>query len=130
MLNTGGNVVLMSEENKELITITKDDAFQKKVTAKVLDTSEDMFLFKCSDCGNIHFRHAGYIESLIPFIKADREKSVCRDSLCVMICTKCKNCFVWYNEQMHDVTKLIDLEAWEKTERELHEALGPGGINC
>jgi len=64
---------------------------------------------------------------LLPFVRADKTKSVQTDSFDVKVCTHCRRCFIWYNEQMHDVTGLIDLGAWEKAERELHNATGPGG---
>jgi hypothetical protein len=28
---------------------------------------------------------------------------------------------------MRDITKLIDLKAWEKAEKDLHTSTGPGG---
>ena len=44
-----------------------------------------------------------------------------------MVCVKCRKSFIWYNEQMYEVTDIIDIEAWAKAERELNEATGPGG---
>ena len=105
--------------------ITSD--FEKAITPKVVEKPDDMFLFQCSKCGNVHFRHAGYVEMLLPFIRADKEKKVSKDSYGVHVCTKCRQCFVWYNERMRDITKLIDLKAWEKAEVDLHRATGPGG---
>lgn len=101
--------------------------FQKAVTPEKVSDPEQMFLFKCPECGNVHFRHAGYVETLMPFIRADRQKTVSCESFGVRVCTKCRHCYVWYNEQMRDVTDLIDLNAWEKTEKEMQKATGPGG---
>ena len=103
------------------------NAFVKAITPEVMDTTDDMFLFKCSECGNVHFRHAGYVEMLLPYIRSDKEKKVDKTSYGVHVCTKCRQCFVWYNDRMRDVTKLIDLEAWQKAEADLHRATGPGG---
>lgn len=113
----------------KMTTMANDmkDEFEKAITPEVIDRPGDMFLFQCSKCKNVHFRHAGYVEMLMPFIRADKEKKVSKDSYSVHVCTKCKRCYVWYNEQMRDVTKLIDLKAWEKIEKELHLATGPGG---
>jgi hypothetical protein len=63
----------------------------------------------------------------MPFVLADKQKKVAEDSYNVKVCTKCKKCYIWYSEQMYDVTKLIDLKAWEKVEKEMHVATGPGG---
>lgn len=101
--------------------------FSKFVTPKPVTNSEDLFLFKCSKCGNVHFRHAGYVEMLVPFIRADKQERVDASSSQVKVCTKCKSAFLWYNEQMYDVSSLIDVEAWAKTEREMQQATGPGG---
>jgi len=45
----------------------------------------------------------------------------------VMVCVKCKHSYIWVSEQMYDVTEHVDLNAWEKTEKEAHKATGPGG---
>lgn len=116
----------MSKKKNELVSMTQDD-FTKAVTPK--PPTDEMFFFKCPECGNLHFRHAGYMETLMPFIRASGEKKVCAESYQVKVCTKCKKCFIWYCEQMYDVTDKIDLKAWTKTEKEMQEATGPGG-NC
>jgi len=98
----------------------------KTEAVKEVKSAEDLFLFKCT-CGNIHFRHAGYVEMLMPYIQADKEKKVTKDSYAVHVCTTCKKCYIWHHPDMYDLTPLIDLKAWEKTEKELHDATGPGG---
>jgi len=102
-----------------------NEGFVDKVTPKT--PNDDIFFFKCKKCGGSHFRHAGYMESMAPFIRPGNEKRVSVVSEPVKICVKCKSAFVWINEQMYDVTDQIDLEAWEKTEQEAHKATGPGG---
>lgn len=102
-----------------------NEGFAEKVTPK--KPTEDIFFFKCKGCGASHFRHAGYMEVMVPFIRPGNEKRVSVDSLQVKVCVKCKTSFVWINEQMYDVTDQIDLAAWEKTEKEAHKATGPGG---
>jgi len=111
------------EEGKE---VSIPNCFKDKVKPKKI-TAEELFLFRCPECGNVHFRHAGYLESVMPYLKADKTQHITTDSLCVNVCTKCKHCYVWYSDQMYDVTDMIDLKAWEKTEKELHKATGPGG---
>ena len=118
-----------------------NDAFQESVRPRIVKDARNLYLFECpadidlngkrpgtnSVCGNLHFRHAGYLEGLMPFIRPDKAKRVDKSSYQVMVCTKCRACYIWLNEQMYDVTALIDLEAWVKAERELHAATGPGG---
>jgi predicted nucleic-acid-binding Zn-ribbon protein len=111
----------------EMISLSKGE-FEEKITPKQL-TPEDLFMFRCSSCGNVHFRHAGYIETMLPYIQVDKEKKVQHDSYCVYVCTVCKKCYIYVNSQVYDVTHLIDLNAWEKTEKEMHKMTGPGG-NC
>lgn len=116
----------MGENNEESIVSMSQNEFAKKVTPVKVENPDELFFFQCS-CGNVHMRHAGYVEVLIPFMKADKSKNVENDSLQVMICTKCKKAYVWHNQQMYDVTSLVDLNAWEKTEKEAYKATGPGG---
>lgn len=110
---------------KSLSNLLRDE-FNDKATPKSLP--ETMFLFKCT-CGNVHFRHAGYIEAIMPYIQADQEKKVQSDSLSVKVCTSCRKCYVWHHPQWYDVTDKIDIAAWEKTEREMQKCTGPRG-NC
>jgi hypothetical protein len=105
----------------------ENEGYVERVTPKTPD--ENIFFFKCSECSGSHFRHAGYVEILLPFLRAGGEKRVGLDSLPVKICVSCKHSYVWINEQMYDVSDQIDVEAWEKTERELQKMTGPGG-NC
>lgn len=117
----------MADKNDVLISLNQDD-FTKKVTPKPVSSPKDMFLFCCPDpCGNVHLRHAGYVQMLLPLVQADGQKRVAQDSYSVQVCTKCKKCFVWYDGQVYDITELIDLKAWEKTEKAMHAATGPGG---
>jgi hypothetical protein len=101
--------------------------FSEKAKAKVVEKADELYLFRCPECKNVHFRHAGYLEMLLPFIRADKKEGVDAQSYSVKICTNCRHSYIWYNEQMYDVTKLIDVEAWARTERELQLATGPGG---
>jgi len=102
-----------------------NEGFVERVTPKKPD--ESIFLFKCKNCGKTHFRHAGYVMTMLPFMRSGGEKRVNLEEMRVMVCVSCKNCFVWINEQMYDITDQIDLQAWEKTEKEAHKATGPGG---
>lgn len=113
------------ESSKAIEPIHPDrEGFAERVTPKPPD--DNVHFFKCK-CGGIHFRHAGYIKSLLPFMRAGGEKRVNVEQLCVQVCVKCRKSYVWLNEQMYEVTNQVDLNAWEKSERELHRATGPGG---
>ena len=101
------------------------DGFREKCTPKKPD--EGLFFFKCAGCGGIHYRHAGYVEVFIPFLKAGGAKEMVKDQRHVMVCVGCRRSYVWAGEQMYEVTDRIDLNAWEKSEVELHKATGPGG---
>jgi hypothetical protein len=118
----------MKDKNteKDLIHPEKE-GFAERVTPK--KPEESIFFFKCEkeNCGGIHFRHAGYVEIMLPFMRPGNEKRIGFDSLQVKVCVKCKAAYVWINEQMYDVTDQIDLKAWEKTETEMQKATGPGG---
>ena len=109
---------------KDLISVQESE-FSEMTKAKKFEDDE-MFFFKC-ECGNIHMRHAGYIETLVPFIKANKQKEVNKTSYQVHVCTKCRKSYIWYDSQMYDVSDKIDIKAWQKAEVELNEATGPGG---
>ena len=100
------------------------DGFREKSTPKKPD--DGLFFFKC-ECGGIHYRHAGYVEVFIPFLKAGGSKELVKDQRHVMVCVKCRRSYIWAGEQMYEVTDQIDLAAWEKTEVEMQKATGPGG---
>lgn len=98
--------------------------FKERVTPA---STEALAMLKCPDCGGVHFRHAGYINLMLPFMRSGGEKRVDLHEVRVMICVSCKRSHVWANEQLYDVTEHVDLTAWVKTEREAHRATGPGG---
>jgi len=85
-------------------------------------------ILKCPECDGIHFRHAGYIETVLPHVEAGGGARIINQSHQVKVCVKCKHSYVAIGEEhMYDITNEIDLEAWEKTEKELQKATGPGG---
>lgn len=101
-----------------------NEGFREKVTPKPMD--DGMFLFACT-CGKCHFRHAGYVKLMLPYLKPGGGKRVSVENYQVMVCVACRKSFVWADEQMWDVTEKVDLKAWEKFEKVAHEATGPGG---
>lgn len=105
------------------------NAFEKKITPKPIQKADELFLFRCPGCGGVHMRHAGHVSIMLPYVKGNREKNIANDEMRVQICVKCKKSYVWYDHQMYDISELIDVQAWEKAEEELHAATGPGG-NC
>jgi len=110
---------LVKEDNGGLKV--NNEKFLVKLTA-----TEDILMFNC-ECGNVHFRHAGYVEVLVPWVNSSKVGKVGKDSLQVMVCTRCRKAYVYLNDKMYDVTDHIDLKAWEKTEKEMQSATGPGG---
>src|SRR5690242_4641271 len=114
------------DKEKDLVH-PDNEGFVERVTPR--EIPENVFLFKCTKCEGAHFRHAGYVEVMIPFMRAGGEKRVGMESVAVKVCVACLSCFAWINEQMYDVSDQIDIEAWIKAEQELHRATGPGG-NC
>lgn len=113
-------------ETESSLPAVRQKPFDSAVTPKVLTTTDELFMFKYA-CGNTHMRHAGYIELVIPFMRPDKQAKVEQFSRQVNVCTRCKKCYIWNDNQMYDVTALIDLEAWTATEEKLHKATGPGG---
>lgn len=119
---------MQEEQSKEVAKAGKDfpsDSPQEKFTRQLEDA--DIFVIKCPKCSGVHFRHAGYIEASIPFVSPKSGESLAVDSLPVKICVSCKSAHVIHQDKIIDVTKHIDLNAWEKTEKEAHKATGPGG---
>ena len=113
-----------SENTSNELVHPANEGFKERVSPK--KTDDTIFFFKCK-CGGHHFRHAGYMEVMLPFMRAGGEKRVGMDQTAVKVCVACRKCYIWLNEQMYEVTDKIDLNAWERAERELHKATGPGG---
>ena len=85
-------------------------------------------ILKCPECKGIHFRHAGYIETVLPHIEAGGAVRIINQSHQVKVCVKCRHSYVSIGEEhMYDITNDIDLKAWEKAEKELNNSTGPGG---
>lgn len=101
------------------------DGFRERITPKEIDDKK-LFLFACK-CGGQHFRHAGYVRVMMPFIEAGEGKRMTCEPYQVMVCVACRTPTTWVNGQMYDLSKRVDLTAWEKAEKELQKATGPGG---
>ena len=121
------------EENVDVSEIGAVEVFKTKSLVQKLENLDDMFIFVCPGkyrrkmCGNSHFRHAGYMQFLVPWMKPSGERKISNDSVQVMVCTRCKSAYVYMNDVFYDVTDKIDLKAWEKSEKQLQKATGPGG---
>ena len=115
------------EEGNDIPTVT--NVLAKTVKDYVAPIEEcQALILKCPKCDNIHFRHAGYVETVLPYVEAGGQSRVVNESHAVKVCTKCKHSYVSIGqEHMYDITSKIDLEAWEKAEKELHKATGHGG---
>lgn len=117
------------DTNKESgVTKTKSlpEGLQQKDFSKKLENA-DVFIIQCPACGKPHFRHAGYMEVMTPFVDAKNGAMLSVDSKPVKICVSCKAAHIMVDGQIIDVTEQIDLKAWAKTEVEAQEATGPGG---
>lgn len=131
----------MSEEKKDKLTIIKDGTERKQMSGEISDymattkDDADLLLYECQKikengkkCGNIHFRHAGYVEVITPWLKAgSKDSKISTHSMQVLVCTKCKTCWILTGDKAIDVTDKIDLKAWKKAEKKLQKATGPGG---
>lgn len=96
---------------------------------KELESKDDLNFLRCSDpaCDGIHFRHAGYIELCLPYVKPNGQSANANHSYAVKVCINCKKCYIFHEDHFYDITKHIDLNAWEKLEEKAHKMTGPGG---
>lgn len=96
---------------------------------KIGPPPDTFFMLECPGCKGVHFRHAGYVSQLVPIIEAGRGPMLPDQQHAVNVCVACKRCFVRDRvaAKTYDITDRIDLQAWDKTEREMHKATGPGG---
>ena len=90
------------------------------------DLSECDSIFLTCKCGKKHFRHTGYLETIVPFVSGDGGK-ICSDTHPVKTCCSCRKSYVAIGSKVYDVTKEVDMKAWEKFEKEAHKSTGPGG---
>lgn len=121
----------MPDENTEVTNVGGTGAelpehFRQETFTKKLD-EHPVFLLKCPGCGKVHFRHAGYVEILIPHVSAKEGNKVADHAEPVKVCVNCKHAIIFHDGKVIDVTDQIDLKAWTKTEEEAYEATGPGG---
>lgn len=106
----------------------RETSIRQTRQAQMLRSEENgVLFFKCKRCGGLHFRHAGYVHSLVPFMLSGGDKRIDADPKQVMICVKCRAAFVWLNSQAYDMTDQIELEAWHWLEEDALRATGPGG---
>jgi hypothetical protein len=99
--------------------------YQQSEFVEKADVNE-LQLLKCPSCGNMHFRHAGYMLASMPYVDK-QEAKIAVDNVQVMLCIKCKHSYIHRDGKLQDVTEHIDVKGWEKTEKEAHKQTGPGG---
>jgi hypothetical protein len=119
--STAKKAPIKTESAKELLA----DLVQM-CAVKTLEDA-DAYFFRCPSCKGLHFRHAGYLQTLFPYASPKEGMGVASDSKHVMVCVKCKSSYVAMDGKIINVTKHIDLEAWEEFEVEAERATGPGG---
>lgn len=115
------------------LQITQDlGAYNQSEMIKTADPHE-LQLLKCPTCGGVHFRHAGYMIALLPFVEKQEAKAG-GSQVPVYVCVKDRTSFIHWDSKIQIVSDFIDLEAWEKFEKEASKAVGPGQIggygNC
>ncbi len=111
---------------KQVVKDNLPKGLQQKDFSRKLEDA-DIFIIKCPKCGRVHFRHAGYLEVMTPYVDANLGKMLSVDSKPVKICVSCKTAHVIVDGKVIDMTEQIDLGAWERTEVEAHKSTGPGG---
>ena len=118
----------MEDQPIKDLTLKAESTFDQKDLVKPLDNTDSILLLKCPKCGHTHFRHAGYMITVTPYleIKTQSVNNVSTNNP-VHICIKCKTAILAVEGKIHDVTDHVDFEAWNKTEKIAHETTGPGG---
>lgn len=118
----------LKKKEKHDIVLVEGGMKQSDIIEALNDTNR-LFLFKCPNCGGVHFRHAGYVETQIPFIDPKEGPKVSVESLQVKICLgqKCDKSYIYREGKFWDISEHIDQKAWAKKEEVAHEATGPGG---
>ncbi len=116
----------MAKEKKQIAKLGEKFK-QSEFIQTLTEEGSELFLLKCTSCGGTHFRHAGYMHVLIPFVSPKEGPKVADDARQVQVCVNCKTCYIIHDGKIYDVTKNVDLQAWEKTEKEAFKATGPGG---
>jgi len=121
------------DKKKEIQKLESQDAMTEIMVDVANDATttpieECPAIFLMCECGKAHFRHTGYIETIVPYIGDDGNKTV-GESHMVKTCCSCRKSYVSIGPKTYDVTDKIDIKAWEKFEKEAHKATGPGG-NC
>ena len=119
---------------KKVAKVSVKEVDASKMVKKVKNADKELLLFRCTTkskvlkkiCGNLHFRHAGYVEVIVQIMEPNKQGSIRTHSLEVKVCTKCRTSYVTYDGIFYQLSE-IDLDAWEKLEKELHKATGPGG---
>ena len=115
----------MEEDTKLDPVHPKAEGFVECVTHKTPPPA--MHFMTCPKCKGVHYRHAGYVNIMLPYLKSGGDKRVSLEEQRVLICVACHASFIWTNEQAYCMDEHIDVKAWEKSEKVVHEATGPGG---
>ena len=108
--------------------VTKDEMgvqLSQKNLVELADT-EKLQLLRCPICGGMHFRHAGYMLPLLPFLEKGESK-VQVNQAPVYICINCKAGIIHVDGKIHDVSGFVDMSKWEQTEKLAYKMTGPGG---
>lgn len=118
----------MEQDSSKESTESQDlERFKQSEFIKPLENTDSMFLLKCPKCGGVHFRHAGYVHTMIPYVDPKQGPLVAAEPKPVQVCVNCKTSVFYAENRFHDISSHIDLQAWDKTEKEAHKATGPGG---
>ncbi len=125
-----GKVEEESEQETALAKVNLDPSLglagmhQSDVTVEFNPAESQVMTCKC---GKIHFRHTGNICTMSPIKLPSIPTMSETSSHMVQTCVSCRRSYVFIGGQIQEVTKHIDLQAWEKFEKKAHKATGPGG---
>lgn len=112
------------ESNQVQFTKPVGDKFMTHEFVEEADTDK-LQLMGCPSCGHMHFRHAGYVLPLTPYVEKGESKMM-TEQVPVYICIKCKTSLTAIGGKLHNMSKVVDVASWEKTEVEAHKKTGPG----
>jgi len=121
-----------SKKEQQLQDISDDNGginpFDPAGIVKKMDSETLAFLLACPVCGGYHSRHAGYFTTKSAYKNADeRAGSTFTTNIPVHICVNCKTPIASIGGVVYDVSKHVDVKAWEKTEKQAYKTTGPGG---
>lgn len=95
------------------------EEYRKRLLPQIVRRPEDLRLFECPHCHGILFDRATNIVRFEPFKDFPEDsRGVERRFYSVQVCRGCQAHYAWIDEQMYEITKIVDVTAWKEAERE------------